>query len=219
MATCGIRLLSWKTMFLVTITSTRRVSELAALRCIPPYLLFLPHSVRLRPDIRFLPKVVSEFHTSVDIILPDFYPSPSSNDERKLHALDVRWALLFYLDRIKFSGRAHSLFVCYSGPNKGKTISSQSLSHWITATIELAYDLARVPKSQCVTAHSTRAVAASVAFLDGVPLHEICRAATWSSPNTFISHYAIDVRRNARHRWHVPCSLWFRDNSQHPPPG
>lgn len=87
MATCDIRLLSWKTAFLVAITSACRVSELAALRCVPPYLQFLPHSVRLRPDIRFLLKVASDFHMSVEIVLLDFYPSPSSDDECRLHAL------------------------------------------------------------------------------------------------------------------------------------
>lgn len=143
MATCDLRLLSWKTAFLVVITSARRVSELAALRCVPPYLLFLPHSVRFQPDIRFLPKVVSEFHATTDILLPDFYPSPSSPEERRLHTLDIRRALLFYLDRTKSQNRDQSLFVCYAGPNRGKAVSSQRLSRWITATIDLAYDLAQ----------------------------------------------------------------------------
>lgn len=111
MATCDMRLLSWKTAFLVTITSARRVSELAALRCVPPYLLFLPHSVHLRPDIRFLPKVVSEFHTITDILLPDFHPYPSSPEARRLHTLDVWRALLFYLNRTKSQNRNESLFV------------------------------------------------------------------------------------------------------------
>lgn len=104
--------------------------------------------MRLRPEIRFLPKGVSDFHISADIILPDFYPSPSSSEERRLHALDVKRALLFYLHRSKFPNRDHSLFICYTGPSKGKAVSFQHLSHWITATIDLAFDLARVPKPQ-----------------------------------------------------------------------
>lgn len=194
MATCDIRLLSWKMAFLVAITSARRVSELAALRCIQPYLLFLPNSVRLRPDIRFLPKVVSDFHSSTDILLPDFYLSPATGEECKLHSLDVKRALSFHLHRTRFPNRAHSLFVCYSEPKKGQAVTSQRLSQWITATIDLAYDLARVPKPQHVTVHSTCAVAASVVFLDGVPLQDICAAATWSNPDTFVRHYAVDVR-------------------------
>lgn len=194
MATCDIRLLMWKTSFLVAITSARRVSELAALRCVQPYLLFLPHSVCLRPDIRFLPKVVSNFHPSSDIILPDFYPSPTSEEERKLHSLDVKRALLFYLNCTNFHNQEESLFVCYSGPKTGQAVSSQRLSRWITATIYLEYDLARVPRPQHVKVHSTRAMAVSVAFLDGVLLPDICAAATWSNLDTFIRHYAVDVR-------------------------
>lgn len=169
------------------------MSELAALRSVEPYLTFLPHSVRLRPDIRFLPKVVSDFHTLIDIILPDFFPSPAFPEHRLLHTLDIRRALLFYLNRTAFP-QSQGLFVCYSGPRQGHPISSQRLSRWVTATIELAYSLAKVPKPLHVEGHSTRALATLVAFSYGIPLQDICTAATWSSPNTFIQHYAIDAR-------------------------
>lgn len=194
MAFCDLRLLSWKMAFLVAITSARRVSELAALRRVPPYLVFLPHAVRLRPNIRFLPKVVSDFHLSADIMLPDFYPSPTSPEQRLWHTLDVRRALLFYLHRTSFPGGEDSLFLGYSGRYARWTISSQRLSRWVTATIELSYALQKLPAPPRVTAHSTRVVATSVALLHGVSLQDICTAATWASPNTFICQYAIDAR-------------------------
>lgn len=53
MATCELPLLSWKMAFLVAISSARRISELATLRIIPLYLTFLPHLVKLRPDVKF----------------------------------------------------------------------------------------------------------------------------------------------------------------------
>lgn len=194
MATCDLRLSSWKTAFLVAITSARRVSELVVLRRSPLYLVFLPHSVRLRPDIKFLPKVNTDFHVSSHIILPDFFPSPASPRDKLYHTLDVKRALLFYLDRTKFPDRADSLFVRYSNPHRGSKVSSQRLSHWLSELISLTYSLARVPPPKRLTAHSTRAVAASTAFLQGVSLGDICAAATWSSPTTFIRHYAIDVQ-------------------------
>ncbi|XP_067395432.1 stonustoxin subunit alpha-like [Emydura macquarii macquarii] len=42
-----------------------------------------------------------------------------------------------------------------------------------------------------ITAHSTRAQASSTAFLERVPLQDICKAITCSSVRTFTSHYAI----------------------------
>lgn len=43
-----------------------------------------------------------------------------------------------------------------------------------------------------VKAHSTRAVSSSLAASANVSLETICKAATWSSPNTFMRHYRID---------------------------
>lgn len=198
MASCDLRLLSWKTAFLMAITSARHVSELAALRRMQPYLTFLPHSVRLRPDIRFLPKIVSDFHVSTDIVLPDFYPAPATDEHRLWHTLDVRRALLFYVHRTKPLANDGGLFVCYSGSQKGRLVSSQRLSRWITSTIELAYTLQKVPIPSRLTAHLTRAMATSMALWHGVSLQDICTAATWASPNTFIRHYAIEARARGR---------------------
>lgn len=143
MATCKLRRLAWKTAFLVAITSAHRVSELVALRRSPPYLVFLPHAVRLWPDIRFLPNIVSDFHMSADILLPDFFPQPVSATDRLLNTLDVKHVLLFYLDHTKFLGRASNLFVTYASHHQGQPVSSQRLSRWITALIDLAYHLER----------------------------------------------------------------------------
>lgn len=177
----------------MAITSARRVSELAALRCLLPYLVFFPHSIHLCPNVRFLPKVVFDFHMLADIVLSDFYPDPTMGAERLLHTLDIKRMLLFYLNQTSFPNRAQNLFVAYSSPHQGEPVTSQTLSCWVTDTIELAYCLEKLPKPQKLTAHSTRAMASSVAFLDGVLLQEICMAATWSSPTTFIRHYAIYV--------------------------
>ncbi len=41
--------------------------------------------------------------------------------------------------------------------------------------------------------HSTRGVASSQALFRGVPLEDICVAAEWSSPHTFVKFYNLDV--------------------------
>lgn len=101
-ASCNLCLLTLKTVFLVAITLARRASELSALDIRAPFLTFLPNAVELQINVRFLPKVVSEFHLHSAIILPDFYPTPTSDAERLLHTLDVTRALEFYLHRTYF---------------------------------------------------------------------------------------------------------------------
>ncbi|XP_050809179.1 uncharacterized protein LOC127051204 [Gopherus flavomarginatus] len=191
LATCSLLYLSWKTAFLVAITSARRVSELRALVVDPPYTVFHKDKVQLRPHPAFLPKVVSAFHVNQEIFLPVFFPKPhSSGREQQLHSLDVRRALAFYVERTKPFRKSPQLFVAVADRMKGLPISSQRLSSWVTSCIRTCYDLAHVPTGR-VTAHSTRAQASSLAFLARVPIQEICRAATWSSVHTFASHYAL----------------------------
>nr|XP_008107943.1 PREDICTED: inositol hexakisphosphate kinase 3 isoform X1 [Anolis carolinensis]XP_008107944.1 PREDICTED: inositol hexakisphosphate kinase 3 isoform X1 [Anolis carolinensis]XP_016848789.1 PREDICTED: inositol hexakisphosphate kinase 3 isoform X1 [Anolis carolinensis] len=193
MASNDISHLSWKTAFLVAVTSARRASELCALRADPPYLRFHTDKVVLRTDITFLPKVVSKFHMCQDISLPAFFQNPASPLEIMLHSLDVRRALAYYVQRTAEYRKSPQLFLKYRMDKLGTPVSSQRLASWIVSTIRLAYRLADQDPPQRITAHSTRAMAASQAFLKGVPLEDICKAATWSSSLTFASHYKLDI--------------------------
>ncbi|XP_042297706.1 uncharacterized protein LOC121916539 [Sceloporus undulatus] len=194
LATTDLRLLTWKTVFLVAITSARRAGELCALRRDEPFLRFHKDKVVLRTDITFLPKVVSLFHMCQDIVLPTLASNPSTMEERSLHMLDVRRALAFYLDRTMGSSRSERLFQCYSEPRKGLPVSPQRLSKWVASTIRLCYELSGKPVPAKVRSHATRAVAASSAFLAGIPLDDVCKAAVWSQPLTFIKHCRLDTR-------------------------
>uniref|UniRef100_K7F170 Core-binding (CB) domain-containing protein n=1 Tax=Pelodiscus sinensis TaxID=13735 RepID=K7F170_PELSI len=90
-ATCSLSHLSMKVAFLVAITSSRRVSELAALMADPPYTVFLQNRVILRPHPKFLPKVPSPFHVNEPIHLPAFFPKPHTEPIQTVwHTLDVR---------------------------------------------------------------------------------------------------------------------------------
>ena len=79
-------------------------------------------------------------------------------------------------------------------PHRGSHISSQTVSRWIVATVKLAYQLAKKPLPIGIKAHSMRALSTPAAFLRGVPLPDICKAATWATPSTFATHYRLDVR-------------------------
>ena len=194
MATCGLKLLSLKTSFLVAITSAKWASELAALRSDPPFLQFHPDKVTLYFDVSFLPKVVSEFHLSQPIILPTLFPSLSTPLKSMLHTLDVRRSLGFYIYRTKSFRKSQRLFLRFHGPHKGAPASPQSISRWIVQTISLVYELTSKTPPEHLKAHSTRALSASTAFQCGVKLLHICHAVTWSTPSTFVRHYHLDVR-------------------------
>ncbi len=59
--------------------------------------------------------------------------------------------------------------------------------------ILLAYEARNLPSPLILRAHSTRGVASSQALFRVVPLEDICVAAGWSSPHTFVKFYNLDV--------------------------
>uniref|UniRef100_A0A8D0L1J2 Core-binding (CB) domain-containing protein n=1 Tax=Sphenodon punctatus TaxID=8508 RepID=A0A8D0L1J2_SPHPU len=95
----SLYMLSLKVVFLVAVTSARRVSELGALSMEENFCLFSEQSVTLRMDEAFIPKVNSTFHRAQEVILPSFCPKPSHPKEKVWHTLDVRRALKIYLRR------------------------------------------------------------------------------------------------------------------------
>ena len=88
--------------------------------------------------------------------------------------------------------RSDALFLCYGGDRKGCALSKQRLSHWIVDAVLQAYKAKGLPAPP-VRCHSTRGVSASWAALKGVPLMDICAAATWASPCTFARFYRVNV--------------------------
>ena len=89
----SLKHLTWKTVFLLAITSARRASELHALCYKESYLAMSATGVALYPNIDFLPKVASRFHVTQPIEVPAVH----GEVELRLHLLCVRWALKFYL--------------------------------------------------------------------------------------------------------------------------
>ena len=73
-------------------------------------------------------------------------------------------------------------------------MSKSTISRWIKQTIMFSYrHLGRDLPISSVRAHSTRAVASSLADVRGVSPAELCAAATWSSSMTFARHYRLDM--------------------------
>jgi hypothetical protein len=191
--------LTWKAVFLVAITSARRVSELQALCHMEPYTVFRDSGVTLATNSGFVPKVNSAFHTSQVLELPALHGETSLH----LRKLCVRRTLKYYLEataKYRSEQASDQLFLTYGGGRstvKGTPVSKARLSKWIVELIQFVYEEQGLPPPNKVKAHSTRAQATSWAALMGVEPQKICRAATWSSSCTFAKHYQLDLFHKA----------------------
>lgn len=96
-----IKELTIKTLFLVAITSARRVSELGALSINPNLCTFHKDRVFFCPDPAFLPKINTLFHREQETFIHSFCPHPHHPKERKWDSLDVRKAIRFYTEQTK----------------------------------------------------------------------------------------------------------------------
>ena len=194
LAQAELKWVSCKTAFLLAICSAKRVSELHALSISDSCLRWNSDGsgVTLWPNTAFLPKVLSRAHQNQPIRLARFDPSPGERGEEPELLCPVR-ALEVYTAATACIRRADQLFLCYGGPNRGRAISKQRLSHWIVDVITHAYQTSNRPLPPGVRCHSTRSVATSWAALRGVSLEDICAAASWASPDTFSRFYRVNV--------------------------
>ncbi len=77
---------------------------------------------------------------------------------------------------------------------KGLPASKRTLIRWIVDAITVAYESSDPPSPLGIKAHSTRRMAASKAFLAGVPMQDMCDTAGWSKPLTFVRFYDLDLQ-------------------------
>lgn len=147
----------------------------------------------LRTNPAFIPKVPSDFHLNEPVILRSFFPNPQTPAERSLHSLDLMRCIKFYIQRTASFRKSDQLFVAYGPMRKGHPVTKQTIARWISAAIAFCHQKAGKPLPAPVRAHSTRAVSSSTALFAGVPLHQICRAATWTSRHTFTQHYCLQT--------------------------
>ncbi len=187
------RLLTLKTVLLLAISSLKRVGDLQALSVAS--IDFTPGlaKVFLYPRVGYVPKVPSSVPRPV--ILQAFCPPPFREpNQEKLNCMCPVRALDAYVHRTALWRKSDQLLVCYGPPKKGFPAAKQTLSRWIVDAIIVAYESSDLPSSLGVKAHSTRGMAASKAFFAGVPIQDICDAAGWSTPLTFVRFYDLDLQ-------------------------
>lgn len=146
--------------------------------------------VQMKPYHKFPSKVVSDFHLNQSIHLPVFFPKLHL-PKQKLHTLDIRQALAFYLDKTKPFWVASGLSVFYTEHMRGHMITMQRLSKCIIICVAMFYTAKGVTAPDKFTVHLTKAH--STSFVACVPIMAICRAATWSSIHTFTRHYILST--------------------------
>ena len=188
------RLLTLKMVFLMAITSLKRIGDLRALSVSPSCLDFAPGLVKaiLHPHPNYLPKV--PFSNMHPVVLEAFCPPPfTASEQEKLHLLCPVRALRIYVHRTCQWRRSEQLFICYGGRNRGAAATTQTMSHWVRDAIALSYEARGLTSPLGIRAHSTRGIASSIALARGIPLQQVCDAAGWSSLHTFIRFYSLDV--------------------------
>jgi len=194
--TASFKFLTWKTVFLLAITSARRASELHALCFTEPYIAMTDPVALLWPNIEFMPKVNTPFHASQPIRVPSMHAST----DQGLRLLCVRRALKYYLERsraLRKDDGSIQLFIAYGKKDLGNPISKQRLSRWLVETIQFAYTVQSLPVPQGIKGHQTRKQAASIAELAGASPTTICDAATWASTCTFAKFYRLNIAATA----------------------
>ena len=189
-----LKWLSVKTAFLLAITSAKRVGELHALSVARGCVRWTSDGsdVTMWPNPIFLPKRLSAFHVNQPVKLSAYTPQTAGGLQPDASLLCPVRALRRYIDVTSEFRRSDALFLCYGGDRKGCALSKQRLSHWIVDAVLQAYKLRGLPAPP-VRCHSTRGVSTSWAALKGVPLMDICAAATWASPCTFARFYRVNV--------------------------
>ena len=193
----NIKLVSYKTAFLLAFASAKRVSELHALSVSPACCRVSKISATLIPEPGFMAKNET----------PQFHPEPIqlgrltdfSDDAQSRNLCPLR-ALRIYLSRTKDirKGRLRLFLPLVQGK---ESITKATIARWITQAIILAYrclsdrqDLRKILK---VNAHELRAVSASWSFLQNCSLKDIMSAAFWRSETVFSSFYLRSLQSQA----------------------
>jgi hypothetical protein len=185
----SLQFLTWKTVFLLTMASAKRRSEIHALSIEDSHLRFdsSDGSVTLLCQSGFLAKNQLPSMASKPFKVPSLSRTCGHEDDDRL-LCPVR-ALKFYLKKVKsIRGSRKRLFIPLKG---GGDVSAASISRWIASTIRKAYSSlsSRDLSLFKIRPHELRALSASWAYINQTPLSEVLQAAFWRNPTTFSSFY------------------------------
>ena len=180
MKNADMKFVTWKTAFLIAITSFRRCSDLQSL-CIGEQSVVVQ-----KKGVTFVRHGLSKQDRPKHFGTKIFIPAYKTD---KL--LDPKRAIYYYLKRTeKHRGSdddfENKLFLSVIKPFK--PVSAQTISSWIVNTIKCAYDGPGESKRK-FRAHSTRALGPSWALFNGASVKSIMDTADWYKDTTFTRFY------------------------------
>jgi len=117
-------------LFLLAITSVRRVSELQAVCAVPPFVLVNPRNILFRINPAFVPKTVTSGSLDATINLHAFPAVIRTTLDATLRETCPVRAICLYLSRTKHIRNDDQLFVAYGSHRKGTKVSKQTLARW-----------------------------------------------------------------------------------------
>ena len=180
----SLKFLTWKTCFLVAITTFRRCSDLQALQLGEGLVNVQKQGVTF---IRTgLSKSDRPSHMGRNIFVPHL---------EKDKKLDPKRALTYYLKateqfRNQKGKDIVKLFLAINKPHQ--PVSSITLSRWLISFIKYCYKKLKKSHGK-ITGHSTRSVGLSWALFKGASLQQVMENADWSRETTFTRHYLKPV--------------------------
>ena len=183
-----LKYVTWKTVFLLTLASAKRRSEIHALSIDDSHLRFnADDSVTLTCEAGFLAKTQLPSVATSPFTIPSLSQTCGKDDADRL-LCPIR-ALKFYLQKVKSKRHGRKrLFLPLIGRGN---VSAASISRWIASVIRFAYaslSEAQLPMFQ-IRPHELRALASSWAYTNYIPLDDVLRAAFWRHSSTFSSFY------------------------------
>ena len=189
--------LTQKTVFLLTLATAGRVSEIHALAMDPEHLRFNESdgSVSLRTQSGFIAKNQLPSVCSAEILVPNLARTVSDKDFNRM-LCPVR-ALKLYLRKTEsIRNNRKRLFLPIRGNHD---ITKGSIYGWISSVIRLAYkSISKVKFSSLrVKPHELRALSTSWAYASKVPMDDIVKAAVWSSGSVFARFYLRDFSKQS----------------------
>ena len=193
----SLKLLTWKTAFLLLLASGARRSEVHALAfksvrhqeawkwvSIDPVPSFVSKTqIRTKGDSAFKGVVIKALST---VLCPDM---------KKDRALCPVRALKAYLARTKDLRKDKLLLLVSYQEGRNSDIHKHTISGWIRNLIRFCYSNPSSLAAELTgtNTHAIRALAATLAFRGNIDIEDILGSCTWSSHNTFTEFYLKDI--------------------------
>jgi hypothetical protein len=188
----SLKLVTFKTLFLVAFATAARRSELHALSKLMTRDVDWSY-VRLRMVDGFLAKnqTVKAGGNAFRTFEIKKLPTDGDDNDNDGFLCPVR-ALRCYDKRVIRGEESGKLFVSFVNGRR-TPLHPNTVSSYLKSCIRLAYELSGKATPAGVKAHSVRSMSASWASLKNVALQSILNSCYWKSQNTFLSFYLKDL--------------------------